>query len=132
MRLYPGLDNSIMNIFIYENIHQILPLTSILIVATYIPNNHIRYYLKHPMLIGISLWSLTHLLINTSLHQDVFFAGMLFFCLFMIVGLVLRKGKAPSKNGLSFKKDLLVIILGMIAHCSLIYLHVYLAGVSLT
>lgn len=49
----------------------------VLLVATYMPRNHIRRAVGHPMVIGVALWSIAHLLANGWLHAIVLFGAFL-------------------------------------------------------
>lgn len=49
----------------------------ILLVATYIPANHIKAKLRHPMTLSVKVWALSHLLINGNLADMVLFGGFL-------------------------------------------------------
>ena len=49
----------------------------IFLVATYIPNNHIKAKLRHPMTLSVKVWALSHLLINGNLADVVLFGGFL-------------------------------------------------------
>lgn len=49
----------------------------ILVVAAYVPRNAIQRKLKHPMVIGVKVWSLAHLLSNGGLHDLILFGGFL-------------------------------------------------------
>jgi uncharacterized membrane protein len=49
----------------------------IFLVATYIPGNHIKAKLRHPMTLSVKVWALGHLLINGNLADVVLFGGFL-------------------------------------------------------
>ncbi|MEZ5445638.1 MAG: NnrU family protein [Gammaproteobacteria bacterium] len=49
----------------------------ILIVAAYVPANHIRSALGHPMLAGVKIWAFAHLLANGTLGDLLLFGGFL-------------------------------------------------------
>lgn len=49
----------------------------VLLAATYIPRNGIKARLHHPMVIGVALWALAHLLANRTLADLVLFGGFL-------------------------------------------------------
>lgn len=49
----------------------------VLVVAAYVPGNHFKGWLGHPMVAGITLWALAHLLANGWLHGVVLFAAFL-------------------------------------------------------
>lgn len=52
-------------------------LAFVLFAATYIPRNHIKAKLGHPMLLGIKLWAFGHLLAAGFLHDTVLFGSFL-------------------------------------------------------
>lgn len=47
----------------------------VLVVAAYVPRNHLKLWLKHPMLAGTLAWSLAHLLANYTLADLLLFGG---------------------------------------------------------
>ncbi len=49
----------------------------IMIAAAYVPRNHIKAALKHPMLLGIKVWAFAHLLSNHTLADGLLFGGFL-------------------------------------------------------
>ena len=49
----------------------------VLWVAAYVPRNTIRARLKHPMVIGVKVWALGHLLANHTLADLLLFGGLL-------------------------------------------------------
>ena len=50
---------------------------SILLFATYIPRNHIKMRLGHPMVLSVKVWALSHLLANGNLADVVLFGAFL-------------------------------------------------------
>ncbi len=49
----------------------------VLLAATYVPRNQIQAALHHPMVIGVQLWALAHLLANGTLPAAVLFGAFL-------------------------------------------------------
>lgn len=49
----------------------------VLIAASQTPRNHIKAKLRHPMLIGVKVWALAHLLANNSLVDLTLFGSFL-------------------------------------------------------
>ena len=49
----------------------------VLVVAAYVPNNHLKVRLGHPMYAGVKLWALAHLLSNGLLAEIVLFGAFL-------------------------------------------------------
>jgi len=54
----------------------------VLLVAAYVPGNAIKARLKHPMLLGVKLWALAHLLANNTLADLLLFGGFLAWAMF--------------------------------------------------
>jgi uncharacterized membrane protein len=52
-------------------------LSSILLIATYIPSNHFKMRLRHPMVLSVKVWALSHLLANGNLADLVLFGSFL-------------------------------------------------------
>ena len=50
---------------------------SILLVATYIPANHFKARLGHPMVLSVKVWALAHLLSNGNLADVILFGTFL-------------------------------------------------------
>jgi uncharacterized membrane protein len=49
----------------------------ILIIAAYVPRNHLKAAIGHPMLAGVKAWALGHLLATGMLHDVVLFGAFL-------------------------------------------------------
>lgn len=52
-------------------------LAFVLLAAAYVPRNHLKTRLGHPMLAGTKLWALAHLLANNTLADLLLFGGFL-------------------------------------------------------
>lgn len=52
-------------------------LASVLMVATYIPANHFKVRLGHPMVLSVKVWALAHLLSNGNLADIILFGAFL-------------------------------------------------------
>jgi uncharacterized membrane protein len=49
----------------------------VLLVAAYVPRNAIKARLHHPMVLGVKVWALAHLLANNTLADLLLFGGFL-------------------------------------------------------
>jgi uncharacterized membrane protein len=49
----------------------------VLLAAAYVPRNHIKAKLHHPMIIGVKVWAFAHLLANGRLSDVVLFGAFL-------------------------------------------------------
>jgi uncharacterized membrane protein len=54
----------------------------VLLVATYLPGNRIKSYLHHPMVLGVMVWALAHLLSNGNIGHVVLFGAFLIWAMF--------------------------------------------------
>ncbi len=52
-------------------------LAMVSLVSTYVPKNHIRSKLRHPMTLSVKVWALGHLLSNGNLAEVLLFGGFL-------------------------------------------------------
>ncbi|TAK93183.1 MAG: protein NrnU [Aquabacterium sp.] len=52
-------------------------ITFIFLVAAYVPGNAIKAKLRHPMILGVKVWALAHLLANGQLAHVVLFGSFL-------------------------------------------------------
>ena len=93
-------------------------------------NNNIKRIVRHPMSLGLLLWSLSHLLANGDLAALLTFGGFATFALYN-----LRAGKQPAqaeaRQPVSIKKDLLAAFIGLAAYFLLVAFHRPLFGVAL-
>lgn len=103
----------------------------ILIAAAYLPGR-IRTTLKHPMLVGVKLWAVAHLLANGTLADIVLFGGFLGWAVADRISLKRRNGALPlavSRPGPM--NDALAIAIGLAIYALFVfYLHDVLFGVS--
>jgi uncharacterized membrane protein len=49
----------------------------VLLVAAYVPGNQIKAAVKHPMVLGVKLWALAHVLANNTLADVLLFGSFL-------------------------------------------------------
>ena len=52
-------------------------LAFVLLAAAYMPRNSIKSWLHHPMVLGVQLWALAHLMVNGNLAHVVLFGSFL-------------------------------------------------------
>ena len=100
------------------------------IVAAYSPG-HIKTALKHPMLVGVKLWAVAHLLSNGDLGSIVLFGSVLAWAVFDRISLKRRTdpGAPPIPIG-GMGNDAIAVIGGSILYFLLAYLfHPYVVGV---
>lgn len=69
----------------------------VLVVAAYVPGNHFKAWIGHPMLAGVKLWALAHLLANGWLHGIIVFGAFLAWAVVLFVG-ARRRDRAEGRR----------------------------------
>lgn len=104
----------------------------ILLVAAYVPGNHFKAKLGHPMLAGVKTWAFGHLLATGMLHDVVLFGA---FLLWAVVDFISAR-RRDRAAGLSYpagtaKGDVTVVVAGVVAWAVFAFwLHGWLIGVK--
>ena len=94
-------------------------------------NNAIRLKLKHPMILGVKVWALAHLLANGTLVDLILFGSFLLWAVLDFRSARKRPILMPEKAVVSTKATVIVIVSGIIIWAAFIFgLHQYLIGVS--
>jgi uncharacterized membrane protein len=102
----------------------------VFLVAAYIPGN-IKRRLKHPMLVGVKLWALAHLIANGDLGSILLFGGILGWAVFDRISLKRRSdpGAPPIPIG-GWGNDVAALIVGTLVYLALGFLfHPLVIGV---
>ena len=103
----------------------------ICVVAAYWPSNHIKLWLGDPMVFGVGLWALGHLLVNATPAALALFGA---FLVWAIVDYVSLRGRASAPAAAATAKvqnTVFVFIVGSaVAGIFAIWLHKLLIGVS--
>jgi uncharacterized membrane protein len=94
-------------------------------------NNAIRLKLKHPMILGVKVWALAHLLSNGTLVNLILFGAFLIWAVLDFRSARKRPIHIPEKAIVSTKATVITIAFGVILWIIFIFgLHQYLIGVS--
>ncbi|MEX0731769.1 MAG: NnrU family protein [Aquisalimonadaceae bacterium] len=103
----------------------------VLLVAAYIPGNHIRATLGHPMLGAVKLWAFAHLLANGRLGDIVFFGAFMVWAIVAFRAARRRDRKAQvAPEAARAVNTIATVVIGLIAYYVFaVYLHAWIAGV---
>ena len=99
------------------------------LTATYAPPSRIKSLLRHPMLVAVKAWALSHLLVNGDLGSMVLFGSLLAWAVYDRIALK-RRGDSGAQPVRWSINDLLVLGLGTVAYVAMIWLHDSLIGVT--
>ena len=101
----------------------------ILLAAAYVPRNHFKSRLGHPMALGVVLWAFAHLLVKGQLQAVVLFGGLLLWSLLSFRAA--RRREPPSRAPASVASTLLAVVIGAAAWAGFaFYLHARWIGVA--
>lgn len=70
----------------------------------------ITAYIRHPQLIGFSLWAVAHLLVNGDLPSFILFGGLLIWALVEIVAINRSKSWTPNPGPFPVRKEIMAIV----------------------
>ena len=99
----------------------------ILLVAAYVPCNHIQAKLGHPMLLAVKLWAFSHLLANGRLGDIVFFGAFLVWAIFCFRA-ARRRTSGPAE-ATSVGSTIATVVIGLVAYFVFaMYLHIPITG----
>ena len=110
----------------------LLNLVAFIFLAGSSPNNNaIRLKLKHPMILGVKVWALAHLLANGTLVDLILFGSFLLWAVLDFRSARKRPIHIPEKAVISTKATITVVVTGIVLWAAFIFgLHQYLIGVS--
>ncbi len=102
----------------------------VLVAAAYIPGD-IKRVLKHPMLVGVKLWAVAHLIANGDLGSIILFGSILAWAVFDRITLKRRSdpGAPPIPIG-GRRNDIIAVVVGTLLYLALgFWFHPYIIGV---
>jgi uncharacterized membrane protein len=102
-------------------------------VAAYLPG-HIKARLKHPMLAGVKIWALAHLLANGDLGSILLFGSFIVWAVLARIS-AKRRDVAAQHGGTAapagWRNDILAVVIGTAVYLAFVFwLHPWLIGVS--
>lgn len=98
----------------------------ILLPAAHMPGN-IKRVTRHPMLWGVVLWSVAHLLANGDKASIILFGSLGIYSLVDMIS-ANRRGATLQSVRLPVRKDLMVVVAGLVTYFIFLVLHPYLFG----
>jgi uncharacterized membrane protein len=104
-------------------------------VAAYVPGR-IKRTLKHPMLAGIKVWALAHLIANGDLGSMLLFGSILAWAVMARISVKRRRDEVrdhagPAVEPAGWRNDAIAVAIGLVAWFAFArWLHPWLIGVS--
>lgn len=107
-------------------------LAFILVAAAYVPGNHLKAKLGHPMLAGVKCWAFGHLLATGMLHDVLLFGAFLLWAVIDFVSARRRdRAAGVSYPAGTAKGDVIAVVVGVASWAVFAFwLHEWLIGVK--
>ena len=100
----------------------------LLFAAASAPGN-IKRFIRHPMLTGMALWGVAHLLANGDNRSIVLFGGLGLWAIIEIVMISRREGEWQKAKAVPVAKDVMTVVATSVIFAIVIYGHEWLFGV---
>lgn len=102
----------------------------VLMGAANAPTN-LKRHLRHPMLTGVIVWAIAHLLANGDSRSVILFGGLGIWAAVAIITINNRDGERERPEPVAASKDITLIAIGAALTAVVAFLHEYLSGVPL-
>jgi uncharacterized membrane protein len=100
------------------------------LASAYAPPSKIKATLRHPMLVAVKTWALSHLLVNGDLGSMLLFGALLAWAVYDRIAAKRRGDEgAPPVAGFG-RNDAIVVAIGTVAYFAVLWLHESLIGVA--
>ena len=102
----------------------------VLMGAANVPTN-IKRVLRHPMLTGVILWGVAHLLANGDNRSVTLFGILTIWAAVSIVLINRREGEYTPPEAVPVQKDIVLVLVGAVLTSVVAYFHEYLSGMPI-
>ena len=108
----------------------VLMIVSFLLIGAAHHPTRIKRFIRHPMLAGVFVWSVSHLLMNGTTRALVLFGGLGLWAVLEIVLINRREGAYIKPDIPNFSEELKGFFISGIIFGIVLFLHPYFAGVT--
>jgi len=92
-------------------------------------NSRLRLLIRHPQLTGVTLWGISHLLLNGDSRSVALFGGMTLWALLEIVAISKRQGVWVKAETPSWGAEGVTVLIAAVTVGVIVYIHPWLSGV---
>ncbi len=107
----------------------VMPLAFILLVGAYVPSN-LKRLTAHPMLWGVTLWAVLHLLANGDMASLLLFGAFAAYSPYAMWSQT-QRGIKVSQTVRPISRDIAVAAIGIALYVAALYGHRWLSGIAL-
>jgi len=109
--------------------HVLMAVAFVLLIASYVPNNHFKLWVKHPMVVGVGLWAFAHLITGVNTKEAILFGSFFVYCIIDFVAALPRPSPVP--DGPQTGPTLISLGVGLAAYAGFfLWGHAAIFGVS--
>lgn len=119
---------------IYDPLPNAVLFTSILMILSFYlfaaangPSN-VKRYIRNPMLTGLIVWGVAHLIANGDSRSIILFGGMIIWAVVEILVINKRDGDYEIPEPAPMKKDIIKVVAALVLYGVIIFLHPYMTG----
>lgn len=102
----------------------------LLFFAGRLPTN-LKRLMRHPQLAGVTLWAIAHLIANGEVRSLVLFTGIGAWGLLEMAAINHRVGAWVRPAPVPALRDVVLVVVALVAYGLLLYLHRYITGIAL-
>lgn len=112
-----------------RHLNMLFMLVAIILLGSSHGKSKIRQYVRHPMLLGVHIWALGHLLANGETRSVVLFGGMLIWTILSFIFINKRDGEwvKPTETG-GMAGEIKLVGISIVVYLVLMMAHPYFAG----
>lgn len=115
-----------------RHLTMLLVLVAIILFGAANAPTRIRRYIRHPMLTGVIVWGVAHLLANGDIRSLVLFGGMTLWAGLSIYFINRRDGEwAKPMFQPALKSEVILVAVSIVLYLVLVVAHPYFAGMAL-
>ncbi|MFT4519045.1 MAG: putative membrane protein [Halioglobus sp.] len=103
-----------------------------LIMAASSVNSRLRQIFRHPQLMGVAVWGLSHLLLNGDSRSVLLFSSMALWAVVEMFAISKRDGAWNKDDIPSWGAEFKTVILASITVAAFVFAHPWLSGVAVT
>lgn len=122
--------------YLYEPITDASQVTGVMMIIVFYllgaakgPSN-VKRYIRHPMLTGVMLWGVAHLLANGDNRSVVLFGGIALWAALQMLVINKREGAYVPPEPVSLKKDIIKFAVAIVIYTIVVFSHPYFTGVT--
>ncbi len=92
--------------------------------------SHLRLFIRHPQLTGVTIWGFSHLLLNGDNRSVVLFGGMAVWAVIEIIVISKREGVWIKTEPPSWGTEVVTVLIAAVVVAVVVSIHPWLSGVA--